>query len=717
MRRPQVFVMTLALVSSVLVLASTAASAEPYSGTQTGVLSSKQPIFTAGQGIELMANFPSDQASKVVTFLKETSPGSNDYTSLGTDAANSSGNAYFKPVTMSAETEFFARSSSGQVTQLLPLTPTVVHPDNFTVGGTLSESPSTVVKGGTVSITANFPDGTFNVTLYQESGSGAWEAVGSKASSSTGNATFTGYVVNETKRLFALNGLGKRTEVDTIAPTPKVSLDIERDCTGNDCANTATASGALDPVEAGRVFKLQYLNGSTWTQVGSDATTGADGRFEIPFSLVGLSQWSARSYRLTSASSPTATSPTISFMPGPTTLGRNVLRIDVDKGIFPSSKGPEYPAEATLSTDGQVFLDKAKVEEFGVRGFSTAGYPKKPFKLKFQDSPKATGVFGMEADKSWTLLANWLDRSFVRDKVGLELGRRMNNGWTPDSRYVELFLNDRYQGAYLMTESVKIDGDRVDVDKEQGMIVETDGKTVEDSRLGFTSSKGIVWAFKDPDKYEPSDPEQVSTAKRDAVKNRINAFESKLYSDATREQYVNFLDVDKAIDFYFIREFTKERDGDMYRSNYVSWDPSGLESLSDNKLHFGPAWDFDRSAGITGETDAVHVYVDSPEGFYLRGTGTHSEHPTYRTHWFVQLFKSATFKSTAAAQWDAKRSVFASGSQIARDADVALGPGAENDQRRWPQSRRYEDHGSHQDEIDFVTDWYDKRFAWLDDNL
>ena len=238
-----------------------------------------------------------------------------------------------------------------------------------------------------------------------------------------------------------------------------------------------------------------------------------------------------------------------------------------------------------------------------------------------------------------------------------------------------------------------------------------------DSRLGFTSSQGIVWAAKDPDKYDPSDPEQVSKAKLDRIKGRINNFESKLYSSSTREQYVDFLDVDKAIDFYFIREFTKERDGDMYRSNYVSWDPSGTQSLSDGKLHFGPAWDFDRSAGITGETDAVHVYVDSPKGFYLRGTGTHSEHPTYRTHWFVQLFKSTSFKNTAAAQWDAKRTVFESASQIARDADAALGPGAENDQKRWPQTRRYKDRGTHQDEIDYVANWYDQRFDWLDANL
>ena len=32
-----------------------------------------------------------------------------------------------------------------------------------------------------------------------------------------------------------------------------------------------------------------------------------------------------------------------------------------------------------------------------------------------------------------------------------------NIAWTPQSRYVEMFVNDQYRGSYLMTESVKID--------------------------------------------------------------------------------------------------------------------------------------------------------------------------------------------------------------------------------------------------------------------
>ena len=722
MRRLSAVVLTLTLIASVLAMASSSASAEPYGGTVGGSLKASPGTFTAGQPLELMANFPSDQASKVITFLEETSEG--DFTSIGTDAANDLGNAYFEPVTVDAEQDFFARTPDGKVTQLLTLKPTVVHPDNYGVGGTLTMNPATAGEGDIVYFLANFPSGTFDVTLYEETSPGTWSALGTDRTNSSGNAYFQDFEVTGTRNVFAVATTGKRTEVDTITPTPEVTLSIQRDCTGNDCsAMTATASGGIDPAQDGRTFELQYASGSSWLPVAGapPKATGADGKVEIPFSLEGVTQWSSRQYRLHSAAGSfgaAVSSNVIRFMPGPTELGKNVLRIDVEDGIFPATKGPEYAAEATLATDGnEPFLDHVEVEEFGVRGFSTSKYPKKPYKLKFQASPKDTGVFGMEADKSWTLLASWLDRSFVRDKVGLELGRKMLNGWTPDSRYVELFVNDRYEGAYLMTESVKIDGDRVDLDKEQGMIIETDGKSVVDSRLGFTSSQGIVWAAKDPDKYEPGDPEQVSKAKLDRIKTRINNFESKLYSSSTREQYVNFLDVDKAIDFYFIREFTKERDGDMYRSNYVSWDPSGNKSLSDGKIHFGPAWDFDRSAGISGETDAVHVYVDSPKGFYLRGTGTHSEHPTYRTHWFVQLFKSTSFKNAAAAQWDTKRGVFQSASQIARDADEALGPGAENDQKRWPQTRRYKDRGSHDDEIDYVANWYDQRFNWLDDNL
>ena len=725
MRRSPVVVVTLALMASALI-AGSPASAVPYEGSVTGVLKATPATFTAGQPIELMANFPSDQASKVITFLEETTEG--DFTSIGTDAANDLGNAYFEPVTVDAEQDFFARTPDGKVTQLLPLKPTAVHPDNYAVGGTLTMNPATAHEGDIVYFLANFPSGTFDVTLYEETSPGVWSFLGVDRTNSSGNAYFHDFEVTGTRNVFAVATTGKRTEVDTIAPTPEVTLSIQRDCTGNNCDPAATASGAIDPAQDGRSFELQYQSGSSWIAVGNPGTTGPDGKVEIPFSLAGVTQWSARSYRLHSAAGtfgPAVSSNIIKFMPGPSELGENVLRVDVKDGIFPTTKGPEYEGVATLSTGGTVAHNHVALEGFGVRGSSTAGYVKKPYKLKFLSKPPTgTTVFGMPRAKNWTLLAGFVDRSLVREKVALDLGRDMGNlGWTPDSRYVEMFVNDQYMGAYLMTESVKIDGDRVDVDETQGMIMETDGVSVANSQLGFKSSKGIVFAFKDPDERKDggNDPKGVTTAKLNAIKTKINAFESKLYSSTTRSQYPDFIDVPSAIDYYLVKEFTKDFDSDFYRSDYFSWDPSGRlnEPLSDGKFHFGPAWDFDRSAGANTDTTTAAKYQASPSGFYIRGTGTSSGHPNYTTHWFVQLFKNTAFKNAVGARWETVKGEFEQAAADARAAADDLGPGADNDRNRWAgESRRYKARAStYEGEVNFVANWYEDRFTWMDTQL
>ncbi len=741
-RRSSALMLTLALVASSLGLAtlSTAEAVSfvtvaPGDTPDTGNFYVAPEPYSEGQAVKLTANFP--DGIFMVTFYKETAP--DTWTSIGTDESNAQGNAYLNNYVVNGDQNLYARAATTpdegrtEVKALTPLPPDVILP-NGPQTGSLTESPTTFVAGDNISLTANFPSGSFPITLYKEGPANVWSVVSTKASNSSGDATFTAFpVTSSTQRVFARKANNDRTEVDVIAPAPKTTLSIRRDCTGtatgSDCASTATAYVELDPAQEGRVFKLQYKSGSSWVSVSGATpaapTTGADGKVQITFPVGTLSQWSTRTYRATTVDTPAVTSPEIQFMPGPTKLGSNVLSVDVDKGAYPTSKSAEYTGKATLSTNGVVELDHVALENFGVRGSSTASFEKKPYKLKFLDKPPSgKSVFGMPRAKSWSLLANYLDRSNVRDKVGLELGRKLDKiSWTPQSRYVELFVNDQYRGAYLMTESVKIDKDRVDVDESQGMIMETDGTSVT-SGLGFKSSKGIVFLFKDPDERKTNpdgttDQTGVTSAKLTAITNRVNAFESKLYSSSTREQYPTFIDVDSAIDFYLVKEFTKDRDADFYRSNYFSWDPSGRvgKPLSDGKFHFGPAWDFDRSAGITSENDAVHKYVANPEGFYLRGTGAH-DHPNYTTHWFVQLFKSSTFKAKVHQRWlDVRDGVFAQADEEAQASATAVGVGAENDRKRWTGSRQYVARGTYQQEVDYVANWYKKRWTWLNANL
>jgi hypothetical protein len=281
-----------------------------------------------------------------------------------------------------------------------------------------------------------------------------------------------------------------------------------------------------------------------------------------------------------------------------------------------------------------------------------------------------------------------------------------------------------------MTESVKIDGDRVDVGSKTGMIMEVDN-SIKSGTFGFIAAASKTpFIFKDPDERKPAgDPdfeEGVTDAKLEAVKGRITAFESKLYSSSGRDEYRDFLDEPAAIDFHLVKDFTKDNDSDFFSSHYFSWDQKidttvPLNPLQDNRFHFGPAWDFDRSAGNVDPDTAGHRYVRSPEGWMMRGTGTPSDssRTRFRTHWFVQLFKTTTFEAAVEARWATIKGEF---KQIG-DAHVAklkaeIGVGAANDRNRWAnEKKRYLSNGTFDQEIAYVTKWYKDRYTWMNGQL
>ena len=76
-----------------------------------------------GDQVTLTANFSDSQKGKVVTFYEETSPGSGDFESFGTKAANSSGNASLAGHSVDAEHQVFARTSAGKETEIDTLKP------------------------------------------------------------------------------------------------------------------------------------------------------------------------------------------------------------------------------------------------------------------------------------------------------------------------------------------------------------------------------------------------------------------------------------------------------------------------------------------------------------------------------------------------------------------------------------------------------------------
>ncbi len=569
---------------------------------------------------------------------------------------------------------------------------------------------------------------------------GTYVNVGAPKTTTNGSYRFVVRITKKTRFRVSspgISGAERARSASRLVPVARqgVAAWIRRGCgSDNRCGGTGFAEGYVRPVRERRLVVLQILSGGSWRVIARGRTNSA-GNFKMSFGISGWSQWTARRFRVVAARyalSATSVSAGMSFMPGPTRIGRNVLRVDVDGGASPAAKGRDYRGFATLSRNGTDLIKRARLDKFGVRGSTTAAYPKKPYNLRFDKDPGAGNeVFGMKADRRWTLLAMYADQSFVREKTALDLGRKLvtlQHGsagrgmtWNPDSRYVEMFVNSEYKGAYLLAEKVNIDGDKVNVDKETGMIMETDMDTVDDPRKGFRASRsGTIFAFKDPDGYGGA--QGITSTKLSRIKSKLAAVESYLYT-TKRSSYRTHIDRESAADFYLAQEFIKDTDADFWRSKYFSWDMDNgsCPELCNGTLHFGPLWDFDKSIGNIDPTNPATAFIRSYRGWHANGTGIGKpHHVTYHTHWFVQLWKVPAFRSYLAYRWNQARPLFykAWSQEVARNK-AAIGVGAYNDRKRWAGAGKlYAPKGSGYDgEVQYVASWLKHRYSWMNSRL
>jgi len=192
----------------------------PY-GTQNGTLSVSPQTFFAGQEVTVSANFPSGRFT--VALFVEVNPGSGQFQDVAFDESNSNGNAYFDGIKIDGPTQMYAQMEYRDVgghTAIRTFAPETVDPTGQPAAGSLRTNPETYYQGQEVQIAANFPDGIFVVTLFEETtpGSGDYEVAGTDESSKSGNAYFNGYEVDGARKLFALTADGRYSAVRTLAP-------------------------------------------------------------------------------------------------------------------------------------------------------------------------------------------------------------------------------------------------------------------------------------------------------------------------------------------------------------------------------------------------------------------------------------------------------------------------------------------------------------------
>lgn len=401
-------------------------------------------------------------------------------------------------------------------------------------------------------------------------------------------------------------------------------------------------------------------------------------------------QSTSASYQFTAPASPEAFSPQRVDLP--------VLRITTDNDAPIVSKD--------VYITGQVSLESNVVGEAAViggmqirgRGNSTWGMPKKPYRLKLTDKHS---LLGMPSSKDWVLLANYSDKTLMRNTIAMELGVGLGMPWTPRGRFVEVFHGTRYLGVYLLTENIKVTKDRVNIDELDetdvgadviggGYLLEVDFR--QDGHTMFTAVDNLPVVFQSPEEPAP--------AQEAYIKGYLDQFEAVLHSANFADPvtgYAAYIDVDSFVRWYIVNEIFSNVDANM-------WSSCWMYKPRDGKLFMGPLWDFDLAAGNVNYNNAFQT-----SGWYIR-----------TAPWFSRLFEDPAFRLRVKQVWnDAKADRLPAMIQSISTHASELRQGQLNNFHRWPILETYvwpnnRVPGSYAGEIEYLNSWLTARIAWLD---
>ena len=341
-----------------------------------------------------------------------------------------------------------------------------------------------------------------------------------------------------------------------------------------------------------------------------------------------------------------------------------------------------------INTNGEVDYTDTKLQIRG-RGNSTWGYPKKPYALKLD---KKTSILGMPKHKRWVLLANWMDRTLLRNDVTFQIARKTGLGWTPRGKFVEVVLNGRHIGNYYLCEQIKIDENRVNINSMEttdisgdavtgGYLMELDVYFDEVNKFK-SATKQLPYMFKEPDE-EVLQPEQLNY-----FEGYINAMESYLYNDnwLINREYAGYLDLESFADWWFVYELAKNGEPNHPKSCYMHKDRLDV-------LKAGPVWDFDW-------------------GTFTPGTSYSVKNAIY----YGRLFQDPVFISIVKSRWSILKSGFETIPEYIRSIASTTKNSNNLNISLWPISSRVngDETMSFEDAINRMVAAYEAKLQWLD---
>ncbi len=408
------------------------------------------------------------------------------------------------------------------------------------------------------------------------------------------------------------------------------------------------------------------------------------------------------------------------------TNGQTILddsKIAAKMKVIDNANHINKPSDPGNNFDGNIGIE--------YRGGKAKPTEQNPYNFETRDASGGNlnvPLLGMPEENDWILLANYNDKTFIRNALSFEIFRKMAH-YSPRTKMVEVIVNNVYQGIYFLTEKIKQDKGRVDISKLTNVDISGDALTGGyifkiDSWDATNSWLSSYTPIDHPEKpvyfvYDDPDPSKLMTQQKTYLKSAVTSFEKVLYSSGFADKttgYPAWIKMNSWLDYFIVSEVS--RNINAYRKNSYYFKD---KNSKDSKFHSGPVWDFD--SGYKNLDDCAPFSATDGSGWSYKINDC-PDNKTNSNGWIVRLLQDPAFASALNARYFLMRNSYLSSGYLNSFIDSVQNLASEAQVRHYTKwnilSAPVGDPevdaqpSTYPEQVTKLKNWIQTRLTWLD---
>lgn len=216
------------------------------------------------------------------------------------------------------------------------------------------------------------------------------------------------------------------------------------------------------------------------------------------------------------------------------------------------------------------------------RGNTSWGAAKKPYNLTLAEE---ADLLNMGKARNWALLAEGYNPVNIRNKIVYDFADAVGMPYSPDSEWVNLYLNGDYFGLYLLSERNEVHRERVDIPEKGSFLISMESEAnVENQKIPYVSlGTGQVLRIRHGT-FNAAELTQTWMSLKDAL--------SSGDEENPKQSWDRLIDLDSWVRKYLIEEVFGNPDGGVLSQFFYQ---NGADP--EKRIYAGPVWDYDYSMG------------------------------------------------------------------------------------------------------------------------